>query len=129
MLDLLPARFDRIQLRRMCGKIFKLEPFRMFFPKIRFRRMMARKMIPDDHDFPPIVMMNLRQEENEVLEPRRPLEDRETEVEKMTPRRPCNVTDAGVVVSPRRLAKNRRLPDGRPSVNTIRHKGETALVP
>ncbi len=129
MLDVIPTRLDRIQLRRMRRKVFKIKPARMFVVEKCRRRIMSGKIVPNEDHLRTVIMMNLRQEKDEVLETRRSLENTETKFEKVAARRPGDVTDSRVIVPTGGFEKKGRLTDGRPSVNAVRNERETAFVP
>lgn len=129
MLDVIPTRLDRIQLRRMRRKVFKIKPARMFVVEKCRRRIMSGKIVPNEDHLRTVIMMHLRQEKDEVLETRRSLENTETKFEKVAARRPGDVTDSRVIVPTGGFEKKGRLTDGRPSVNAVRNERETAFVP
>lgn len=125
---LIPARFSRIQFRRVRREIFELEPVGMVVLEIRIGGMMRRKVVPDDDDLVTVKMMKPGEKENEVFGSRGAFEDR-TEIfdgeavvklEKMSIRRSCDEADAGMIVTARRFKEDRCVADLAPGAGTIR---------
>lgn len=109
----------------------------MLVLEIVFRTIMSGQIVPNDNCLFAVIMMDLRQEKNEVFRIRRSLDHRPeildgkavVKLEKMAVRCPGNVTDARMIVSPGRFEENRRMTDGSPSANAIRHEGKSAFIP
>ena len=86
-------------------------------------------MIPQHQDLAAEVMMELREVKHEILETRRPFENRETKFQEMTTGSSRDETETRVVVSPRRFKKDRRLADGSPGAAAIRDERKPAFIP
>ena len=90
--------------------------------------MVSREVIPKQKNLAAETMMEIGQIKHEVLETCRAFEDRKIKFEQMTTWRSDDETDACMVVTPRRFAKNRRLTDRRPSAAAIRDERKTGFV-
>ncbi len=126
---LIPTRLDRIQLRRIRRKVVELEPARMLVAEIILGGMMSRKMIPKYQHLAADKIMKGGQKENEVLEPRRILENREAKFQEMSDGSPGDEAEPRMIVTTGRFKKERRLADRRPSAATIGNERKTAFIP
>ena len=125
----MPARFDRIQLRRVRRKPLKLKPVRVFQLEIGRRRMMSRKVVPQDQHLAAYVMMEFREIKNEVLRVRRSQENCETKFQEMAAWSSRDAAKARMIMSARRFAKDGSFPDGSPGAIAIRDKRIAAFIP
>ena len=124
----MPTRLHRVQHRRVRREVFELKPVGVCVLEIRCRRVVCRAVIPQHDYLAAVVMMKLREIENEVLEPRRTFKNRETKLEKMTTWSSRDKTDARVIVTSGRFKNDRRFADRCPGTGAIRDERETAFI-
>ena len=107
----------------------KLKPIRVRFLEKHFRRKVGRKTVPHHHHLGTVIMMNARQKENHILRVRGPLERGKTKMKIMTSRTSRDEAEHRVIVTPRRLKKNRRFTDRRPGGADCRSEKNSTFIP
>jgi hypothetical protein len=96
VLHFVPARFDRVQLRRIRRQTMKDEPVGMLRLKMSLGSLVSRKTIPNDHHRFFVITMDKIQVANDFMSIRRSRVNRETKSWKMKFRRQRDETDAGL---------------------------------
>lgn len=125
----MPARFDRVQFRRVGREEIEVEPVRMLVVKKRRGGMMSRKIVPDQDDLATIITVNFVQPIDAFVRVHAVRKQGETKSEIKTSGRDRQKTQTGGTLFLGSFDQGRRFTDRSPGRAAIGRKRKTALVP